>query len=309
MPISEFLSYSQCELALSELTVRSYGIDLRQWADFITGGKPQTFSPADITSADIRSWLAALGRSGISQRTIRRKLQSLRAFYTFMMRRHGLDANPAADIVLSRIPKNLPVFIRPREIAGVIDAENAREGKSADDFEQIRNSLIILMFYSTGIRVSELISLLDVNIDTAKGELKVLGKRNKERIIPFGKELSDMITTYRKLRDDTVGSTCQNEFFVRESGEPLYRKLIYNVVHKALAGNTVASRQSPHVLRHSFATDMLNNGADLYAVQQLLGHQSLATTQVYTHITYRELKQNYQQAHPRALKKGGDYGR
>jgi len=118
-----------------------------------------------------------------------------------------------------------------------------------------------------------------------------------------------MITTYRKLRDDTVGTTAPNEFFVRESGEPLYRKLIYNVVRKALAGNTVASRQSPHVLRHSFATDMLNNGADLYAVQQLLGHQSLATTQVYTHITYRELKQNYQQAHPRALKKGGDYGR
>ncbi len=165
------------------------------------------------------------------------------------------------------------------------------------------------MIYSTGLRCSEIQGLMDKDVDTARGELKVLGKRNKERIIPFGKELSDMITTYRKLRDGTVGSTCQNEFFVRESGEPLYRKLIYNVVHKALAGNTVASRQSPHVLRHSFATDMLNNGADLYAVQQLLGHQSLATTQVYTHITYRELKQNYQQAHPRALKKGGDYGR
>ena len=165
------------------------------------------------------------------------------------------------------------------------------------------------MIYSTGLRCSEIQGLMDKDVDTARGELKVLGKRNKERIIPFGKELSDMITTYRKLRDDTVGTTAPNEFFVRESGEPLYRKLIYNVVHKALAGNTVASRQSPHVLRHSFATDMLNNGADLYAVQQLLGHQSLATTQVYTHITYRELKQNYQQAHPRALKKGGDYGR
>lgn len=302
MPISEFLSYSQCELALSELTVRSYGIDLRQWADFITGGKPQTFSPADITSADIRSWLAALGRSGISQRTIRRKLQSLRAFYTFMMRRHGLDANPAADIVLSRIPKNLPVFIRPREIAGVIDAENAREGKSADDFEQIRNSLIILMFYSTGIRVSELISLLDVNIDTAKGELKVFGKRNKERIIPFGEELKTHITQYRQLRDRTVGRASA-EFFVRPSGEPLYYMLVNRIVHAALDGNVNASRRSPHVLRHSFASDMLNSGADLVAVQQLLGHSSLETTQVYTHITYSELKNSYKLAHPRALKK------
>ena len=165
------------------------------------------------------------------------------------------------------------------------------------------------------MRASELMGLLDAAVDTEKGELKVLGKRNKERIIPFGDELSEMITLYRELRDNTVPPPPADEFFVRESGEPLYRDLIYKVVHNTLAGRTVAARQRRDIpqmrallLRHSFATDMLNNGADLYSVQQLLGHQSLATTQVYTHITYRELKHNYELAHPRAAKKGGDHG-
>ncbi|MDE6459066.1 MAG: tyrosine-type recombinase/integrase [Muribaculum sp.] len=177
-----------------------------------------------------------------------------------------------------------------------------------DDFNQVRDRLIVDMIYTTGLRASEVTGLLDADIDTARGELKVLGKRNKERIIPFGPELAKMIAQYRNLRASTVPPPAADEFFVRKSGEPIYRKLVYNAVHNALSGHTVARRQSPHVLRHSFATDMLNNGADLYSVQQLLGHQSLATTQVYTHITYRELKQNYQQAHPRALKKGGHHG-
>ena len=286
--LASFLTYIRCELNFSAHTVSAYTHDLQQWADFATRGAPDNLQTHDVTANDLRLWIASLAKSGDAPRTIRRKIQALRAFFRYMMRYHGMTYNPAAKI---------QQFIKESVLL------------DTGDFNETRNRLIIDMIYSTGLRCSEIQGLMDKDVDTARGELKVLGKRNKERIIPFGKELSDMITTYRKLRDDTVGTTAPNEFFVRESGEPLYRKLIYNVVHKALAGNTVASRQSPHVLRHSFATDMLNNGADLYAVQQLLGHQSLATTQVYTHITYRELKQNYQQAHPRALKKGGDYGR
>ena len=215
------------------------------------------------------------------------------------MKYHGLKSNPATDITLAKIDKALPVYIRQSETNSILS-----DDWDKDDYLETRNRLIILMFYSTGIRCSELITLLDCNVDTVRGELKVLGKRNKERIIPFGKELSDMITLYRQLRDDIV-ELPEPQFFLRPTGEPLYRTMVYNIVHRTLAGRVHSTRQSPHVLRHSFATDMLNNGADINAVQQILGHQSLATTQMYTHITYRELKHNYELAHPRALKKGG----
>ncbi|MDE7125330.1 MAG: tyrosine-type recombinase/integrase, partial [Muribaculaceae bacterium] len=290
----------RCELALSERTVTSYAIDLKQWADFITGGKPQTLNPADTTSSDVRYWLSSLSGRGISQRSARRKLQSLRAFYRYLSKRKDVACNPAADIILSRMPKDLPVFIRQQEIADVINEDLAN--KSPDDFTEARNSLILLMFYSTGIRVAELISLSDSNVDTFRGELKVSGKRNKERIIPFGEELKQNITQYRQLRNSVVGHTTQ-EFFVRPTGEPMYYMLVNRIVHNALDGRVHASRRSPHVLRHSFASDMLNSGADLVAVQQLLGHSSLETTQVYTHITYSELKKSYKLAHPRAQKK------
>ncbi len=301
--LNSFLTYIRCELNLSTHTVSAYKRDLTQWIDFATGGKPETLHPFDVQPGDLRLWVASLAKEGASPRTIRRKIQALRSFFRFLMVRHGARANPAAELELAKTDKPLPVFVRQEETQAVLNDEF-----DCSDFIETRNRLIILMLYTTGMRASELMGLLDADVDIKKGELKVLGKRNKERIIPFGDELSDMITLYRNLRDVTVPPPAADEFFVRQSGEPLYRKIIYKVVHNALAGRTVAARQSPHVLRHSFATDMLNNGADLYSVQQLLGHQSLATTQVYTHITYRELKQNYELAHPRAAKKGGDHG-
>ena len=299
MLINSFLTYIRCELNLSAHTVSSYSRDLNQWRKFSTGGHPDRFNPCDVTAADIRVWITHLASAGISSRTIRRKVQSLRAFYRYLMRHHNLKANPAADLTLSKVDKQLPVFIRPAETERAVS-----ESYDPDDFTQVRDRLIVLMFYTTGIRCSELIGLRDRNVDISAGELKVLGKRNKERIIPFGKELREMIVRYRTLRNDLIGHPT-DDFFVRRSGKPLYRKLAYNIVHTALFTHAHARRLSPHVLRHSMATDMLNNGADLNAVQQILGHQSLATTQLYTHITYRELKQNYELAHPRALKKGG----
>lgn len=277
--------------------------DLRQWADYATGGQPSQLDPMSVTSSDLRLWLGTLAKEGDTPRTIARKLSSLRAFFNFLVKRHGLALNPTADIHPPKAPKPLPVYIRPAETASIL-----ADDLDVTDFTAVRNRLMLLMFYSTGMRSSELQGLLDIDVNTHRGELKVLGKRSKERIIPFGPELSEMIGLYRSLRDTTVGGAPTREFFVRPTGEPLYRSLIYKVVHESLEGRTVAARRSPHVLRHSFASDMLNNGADLFSVQQLLGHASLATTQVYTHITYQELKQNYQQAHPRAAKKGGPHG-
>ncbi len=294
------MTYMRCELNLSVHTVSSYQHDLNQWREFTTNGKIDTFEPCNITTYDLRMWVAHLASINMSPRTIRRKVQSIRAFYRYLNRYHGVTINPANELKLARIEKKLPIYIRPSETKAILDVTWDK-----DDFIATRNHLIMLMFYSTGMRCSELETLTDVNVDCSRNELKVLGKRNKERIIPFGDEMRETINIYRTLRDDIVGTTPER-FFTRPTGEPMYRKLIYNIVHRTLTEAGIhSSRQSPHVLRHSFASDMLNNGANLNAVQQLLGHKSLASTQVYTHITYRELKLNYQLAHPRALKKGG----
>lgn len=297
--IDSFLRHIRNELSLSDNTVAAYRRDLRQWADFATDHGRHALEPQSTTLSDLRLWTASLARAGESPRTIRRKIQSLRTFFRYMMKCHGMTQNPAIGLPLPKTPRTLPVYSRTEETQAMIDAPIDEE-----DFTEVRNRLILDMFYSTGIRCSELLDLLDVNVDTARGELKVHGKRNKDRIVPFGPELTDMINRYRQLRDKTTGTAVET-FFTRDDGRPMYRKQVYNVVHQAMTESTHAARKSPHVLRHSFATDMLNSGADLTSVQQLLGHKSLSATQVYTHISYRDLKNYYQLAHPRAQKKGG----
>lgn len=300
--INDFIRYIRSELGLAPLTIEAYSRDLNQWADYATAAGRHELRPETTTLSDLRLWIADRAARGDSPRTIRRKIQTLRAFFRFAMQRYGLKSNPAADITVPKLPRHLPIYIREEETNAMIDSENS--SASDDDFESMRNALIIDMLYSTGIRCSELIGLKDSDVDTVKGELKVLGKRNKERIVPFGAELSDFISRYRAVRLSATGRA-PSAFFVRANGAPLYRKLVYNIVHRAMEGRVHASRMSPHVLRHSFATDLLNSGAQLTSVQQLLGHSSLSTTQVYTHISFRELKQNYQHAHPRAQNKGG----
>lgn len=299
--IDDFIRYIRTEQGLAPLTVDAYRRDLKQWVDYATSNGRYELRPESTTISDLRLWIARRAAQGDSPRTLRRKIQTLRAFFHFLMRFRGLRTNPAAEITAPKLPQRLPVYIRQEETNAMIDSEEASCG---DDFEATRNALILDMLYSTGLRCSELIGLKDSDVDTVKGELKVLGKRNKERIVPFGADLSDMITRYRALRADGISGSA-TEFFVRSNGEPLYRKMVYNIVHAAMEGRVHASRMSPHVLRHSFATDMLNSGAGITAVQQLLGHASLSTTQVYTHISFSELKQNYQLAHPRAQNKGG----
>lgn len=300
MLIDKYLTYLRCELNYSVHTVSSYGRDLSQFIAYCCGGRPGEFDASSVDNGDVRAWIASLSKNGNTRRTLRRKLQSLRSFYKYLMITGAVVDNPAVDVAIARPTEPLPVFLRTDEINSLLDSDY-----DSGDIIACRNRLILAMLYSTGMRRAELVGLLDRNIDLGRGELKVLGKRNKERLIPFGDELRAMIAHYRTLRL-RAGIAASERFFTRKRGEPMYDKLVYNIVRQMLAGAGMhAARFSPHVLRHTFATDMLNNGADLNAVQQLLGHSTLATTQIYTHISYRELKQNYQLAHPRAQKKGG----
>lgn len=297
--ISSFITYLQCELNYSTHTVDAYKRDLEEWARFATSGHIDELDAMSVTVSDLRLWIAALAQKGLSPLSLRRKVQSLRAFFRYLMRCHGATHNPAADLTMAKAPRPLPVYVRQNELETILD-----EDPDYTQFDELRDRLIVLMFYTTGMRCSELTGLTTSDIDFNRGELKVLGKRNKERIIPFGSELANMMNAYLTLRKQTVPQPdTAKEFFVRKNGKQIYRKLAYTAVHRTLAGRTNATRQSPHTLRHSCASDLLNNGADLFSVQKLLGHQSLATTQIYTHITYRELKNNYELAHPRAHKK------
>lgn len=311
--IDKFLAYLETEMGYSRCTLASYGHDIRSWADYATAGRPETLDVASVTASDLRAWLGALAREGMAPRSLRRKQSSLRAFFRFLMREHSLPSNPCTDLAVPRTPTDLPVFVRPAEMSRALDEAAPEPGEGAD-FAATRAHLILLMLYSTGMRCSELIGLRDVDTDTRRRELKVMGKRSKERIIPMGEELALAIDRYRSRRDADPAravSPADREapLLVRDNGEPLYRKMVYNTVHSALASAGVhARRLSPHVLRHSFATDMLNAGAPLNSVRMLLGHQDLVSTQVYTHVTYSELQHNYQLAHPRALKKGGQHG-
>ncbi len=301
--IDTFISYLRYEQGRSELTTGVYSRELKAFAGFITGDNPANrFDPLSVTTDDVRLWIDHLSRQGISRRTVRKKLSAVSSFYRFLIHRREATFNPVDDIATARLEKKLPVYVRQDEMQEVIESLPA-EAAPHSAFEKQRNALIVLMLYSTGMRRAELISLKDAAVDTARSELKVLGKRNKERIIPFGEELRQAIESYRRARSRCLGSqTPPEDFFVRPDGTPLYPMLVQRVVKEALTGHSNAARLSPHTLRHSFATDMLNNGAELTAVQQLMGHASLATTQMYTHITFRELLKNYRLAHPRAAR-------
>lgn len=298
MLYKEYETYLRCEAVKSPRTVASYISDLKAFENYMLYvAEVADFDPRAVTATDVRMWMSHMAAMGIASASIGRRLTVLRGFYSWACRRKGLHANPVAGIAPPKRGKPLPVFVPPAQTRQIIDTGIADSG---DDFGNTRNTLIIDMLYSTGIRASELLGLKDSDVSISRGELKVLGKRNKERTIPFGPELAKMISLYRDLRENTCGSG--EFFFVRADGKPMYYGLLYKIVTTALAGADTP-RHSPHVLRHSFATDMLNGGADLKAVQELLGHASLATTQKYTHLSFRDIQNNYRTAHPRAQRK------
>ena len=297
--VERFLQYLLLERNLSRRTVDLYRRDLEQWSAFAAAGGELDLP--SVTANDVRAWLMDRASRGEKPATLRLHLQALRALYRYLLRQGVVDVNPAAIVELAKLPKPLPTFVRAGTVDTVLDADIDER-----DFAQVRDRLIVMLLYETGIRLSELIGLQDAAVDTVKGELKVHGKRDKDRIVPFGSELAAAVEHYRTLRASVVPE-CGN-LLVTARGKALYPSLVYHVVHNALAAAGGTGKLSPHVLRHTFASVMLNNGAELNNVKDLLGHESLAATQVYTHVTLRELQHNYELAHPRALKKGGYYG-
>lgn len=293
MPVSKFLDYIRFEKRLSPHTVLAYELDLKQFSDYLK----TAYSISDLIEANhvfIRSWIVEMMDKGISARSVNRKITSLKTFYKFLVRENVIKINPTQRIQSPKQSKRLPVFVEQRKMDALLDA-----GFFDNTFEGIRNKLIIEVFYSTGVRLSELINLKNNNIDLSSLTIKVLGKRNKERVIPITHSLKSEIEKYMSEKAKLVNAN--DEFlFVLENGKKLYQKLVYNVVHKYLAQVTTVDKKSPHVLRHTFATHMLNNGADLNAIKELLGHANLSATQIYTHNTIEKLKKVHKQAHPKA---------
>lgn len=294
--IEQFLQYLSHELNYSAHTVAAYRNDLTQWSEALCGNGDDLHVDS-VTAADVRMWMVQRSDAGDCARTLRRKVQSVRALYRYLMKRGVVTENPAAEVELARTPKPLPAHVREKNMDALLNSE-----VDTTDFTAVRDRLVMMMFYETGMRRAELIGLQDACVDTAHGEIKVHGKRDKDRVIPIGPELKEWIELYRTLRSQQ--GVTDDEFFVRPGGGKLYPSLVYRIVHYNLESVGGCEKMSPHVLRHTFASVMLNGGAGLESVKEILGHESLATTQIYTHITFNQLKENYNHAHPRAQKKG-----
>jgi len=291
--VNEFLQYLQYEKNYSFHTVLSYRTDLYQFCDFLDI-KPQEINPTDIHSQQIQQWTLSLMSAKISARSLSRKISTLKSFWKFLLVRRLAKQDPTLKIILPKTKKPIPAFFKENEMSTVLDNKFI-----PDDFKSTRDQLIISIFYQTGIRLAELISIEDKDVDLINENLRVIGKRNKQRIIPISKALCREISEYIELRNSKIEILAAN-LFLRENGQKLYPKLIYNMVHTTMSGVSSLHKRSPHVLRHTFATSILNGGADINAVKDLLGHSSLAATQVYTHTSFEELNNIYKHAHPRA---------
>jgi len=291
--INEFIQYLQYEKNYSAHTVLSYHNDLNQFALF-TNNTFEKFHFETITSTHIQQWILNLMEANDTARTIARKISTLRSFWRFLLVRKYTQQNPTLKITLPKTKKPLPAFFKNSEMEKALD-----ETFLTPDFESIRNHIILKLFYLTGVRLSELINIKDKDVDFSALSIKVLGKRNKQRIIPLSMDFCIELRNYMNQRDTTIQS--DNAYlFVLNNGKQLYPKYIYNLVHNTMSGISTIHKKSPHVLRHSFATTLLNEGADINSVKELLGHSSLASTQVYTHTSFEQLYNIYKHAHPRA---------
>lgn len=288
-----FLKYLLFERNYSEKTIISYGTDLDEFEVYFKGVDEEL----DFTKVDadlIRGWELSLMEEGCAETTVNRKLSSLRSFYRYLLRQKVVAVDPAAKVVGPKKKKPLPVFLRDEDMDSLLE-----ENGFAQTFEGIRDRTMLEVFYSTGIRRAELIALKDADVDFSSLVIKVTGKRNKQRLIPFGVRLKEVLESYLAERNRFYAGACET-FFIRKQGEPLSPSSVNYIVKRYLSRVVTLKKKSPHVLRHTFATTMLNHHAELEAVKELLGHESLTTTEVYTHTTFEELKQVYEQAHPRA---------
>ena len=292
--IDSFLDYLRYERNYSEYTIDAYSQDLHQFEGFVKEKKEGAFIPEEVDTDIVRNWIIFLLDSKISPVSVNRKLSSLKSFFKFLMKQGFVSVNPLRFVTGPKTKKPLPTFVKEKDMEQLLDGDGFDE-----DFEGV----ILEMLYDTGVRRSELVGLLDADIDYDAMQIKVTGKRNKQRLIPFAERLKNLMLAYTEVRNREVGSG-SGWFLVRKNGEQLSTSILYTIVKKKLSDIPTLAKCSPHVLRHSFATSMLNNGAELNAVKELLGHSSLASTSIYTHTTFEELKKVYH-AHPRAQKEGG----
>ena len=293
MMIKEFLNYLRFEKNRSALTVKNYGKDLMAFEEFFRLLEPQ-LSWESIDSNIIRDWMESMMDRGNNATSINRRLSALRSFYRFALTRGLVDKDPTITIVGPKKKKPLPQFVKESEMDALLDFK-----LEVTQYKDVLAHTSVETFYCTGMRLAELMGLDDASIDFTHQSLKVLGKRNKERYIPFGAELKESLQHYVSIRDEQVQRQSM-AFFVDKDGQRLTHNQVRYAVNKCLSTVTTLKKRTPHVLRHTFATAMMNHGAGLESVQQLLGHQSLTTTEVYTHTTFEQLKRVYMKAHPRA---------
>lgn len=292
--IHSFLDYLKYERRYSGHTYTSYHTDLRDFFEYldVQFGTPQL---KDINQGVVRSWLASLKETGISSKSINRKISSLRSFFKYQLKMGVLQITPMANVITPKVGKRLPVFVKEEETKQLLKTLQ----QSTEDWKTLNAKMLILLFYNTGMRLSELINLREKQFDPGRSQIKVLGKGNKERIIPVSKELIKHIGNYCQLKKKEFEKT-DDVLLVTEKGKKLYPKYAYLLVKKCLAGAGTLDKKSPHVLRHTFATHLMNSGASLNAVKELLGHSSLASTQIYTHNSIEKLRNVHKKAHPKA---------
>lgn len=298
--IEQFLKYLQYEKRVSAHTTLAYQGDLDQFTKFLT----DTYDAhpiQDATYGMVRSWIITLVDAKLSATSVNRKIASLKALYKFLLREQKIEKNPMQKIRVLKTQKRLPSFVQENHIAEVLDHKEYKKEKVEwnDSLEDWRKRLILELFYATGIRLSELIGLKENQVNLRDRTIKVLGKRNKERVVPFPAGIVSILEGYRKVRNRDVDMKDHGLLLVTDSGEALYPMMVYRVVKQHLK-DTGTQKTSPHVLRHTYATHLLNKGAEINAVKDLLGHSSLAATQVYTHNSMEKIKKAFDQAHPKA---------
>jgi integrase/recombinase XerC len=293
MSINSFLEYLQYEKRYSAHTIAAYQTDLEQFRSFLDDQFHAMTHEASY--AQIRRWLAGMINSQMAAKSVKRKMSSLRAYFKYLESGGNLPTNPMDKIVVPRTTKKLPVFLSENSISMLFDVLDFPDG-----FKGVRDRLILETFYCTGLRLAELVSIRHSDFDLQSNQIKILGKGGKERIIPVLDSLKKTFLDYCTAKKKLYEFYSTDHLFVTDKGKKVYPKFVYRVVNNYLSTTTTVSKKSPHILRHTFATHMLNNGADINAIKELLGHSSLSATQVYTHTTVDIIKRVYKQAHPKA---------
>lgn len=293
MTINSFIQYIQYEKRFSSHTVLAYQQDLEQLSYYLKQ-EYELEDPAQAQSIHIRSWTVSLIEGGYHTNSVRRKLSTLKAYFNYLQKYHGLQQNPMRKVVVPKTGKRLPSSLVAVEFNQLLD-----HLEFSQEYSGQRDKMILELLYGTGIRRAELISLRLKDIDWSASLVRVYGKRNKERMIPISANLLQLLKKYLQIREAEFGSEAPDRLFLTDKGKELYPKLVYNTVKKYLSMITSGEQKGPHVLRHSFATHLSENGADLNAIKELLGHSNLAATQIYTHNSIEQLKKIYRQAHPK----------